>query len=77
MGALYDPMNSRHRKHMVPVDGIDHVVFDSIKAARFANQSGRGNYRHGFDMNSMQYALFKEVDNGSYKRITNYSTINN
>jgi hypothetical protein len=40
--------------------------------SRANNQRGRGPYRLGINPETEEYALFKERDNKSYKRITGY-----
>jgi hypothetical protein len=70
---MVDPiaaMQSNFNIHKVPVNGIPYMVADAIVVNRALNQTGRGNMRHAFDLQSRNYVgLAQEIDSGSYRML--------
>jgi hypothetical protein len=63
-------MQSNFNIHKVPVNGIPYMVADAIVVNRAFHQSGRGNMRHLFDLQSRDYVgLAQEIDSGSYRML--------
>jgi hypothetical protein len=68
---LAQSMQSSYHVHKVPVDGVPYLVADAKFINRHTNQSGRGNMRYLFDLQTKAWnGLAQEVDNGSYRRVT-------
>lgn len=70
---MHDPlqaMQSSYNLHKVPVEGVFYMAADAKVLNRHTNQSGRGNMRYLFDMQSRVWTgIAQEIDSGSYRRI--------
>ena len=63
-------MQSNYHIHKVPVAGRYFMVADAKFLNRYTNQSGRGNMRYLFDLQTRIWeGLAQEIDNGSYRRV--------
>ena len=63
-------MQSNYHVHKVPVNGISYFAADAKVLNRYVNQSGRGNMRHLFSLQTREWeGIAREIDNGNYRRV--------